>query len=101
MKNNNLMKLIVKLLCLAALFMSGCLAVVADQPAYRSTPRPISPGPTYVWVGHSWVWDNRANVYVYREGYWTEPRRRSAVWVDGHWKQTRGGWKYVKGHWKY
>jgi hypothetical protein len=95
------MNTISKSLLLAGLLVTGCRAVVVDKPAEpQATIIPSSPGPTYVWVGDSWAWDNRSHVYVVRPGYWTVPKKKKAVWVDGHWVKKRGGWKYVRGHWK-
>lgn len=93
---------LIKVMLFAAVLLSGCgAAVVADRPVAEATVAPASPGPRYVWVNDSWEWDGRSRVYVMRPGYWVEPKRTSAVWVDGQWVQVRGGWKYVRGHWRY
>lgn len=85
---------------IAATQLSGCRAVVADRP---NNPEviviPVSPGQGHVYVGDSWRWNPRTHSYYVSRGHWTKPRRH-AVWVDGHWRQTRGGWRYTRGHWK-
>jgi hypothetical protein len=81
--------------------ISGCRSVVMEKPAEpQATMIPSSPGPTYLWIGNSWAWDNQSQLYVFREGRWAEPKKSRAVWVDGYWKKTKGGWKYIRGYWK-
>ena len=95
------MKTIFKPLVIIALLISGCRGVVVEKPAQRqATMIPDSPGPTFVWVGDSWNWNNQSQLYVFQEGRWAEPKKSNAVWVDGYWKKTRGGWKWVRGYWK-
>jgi hypothetical protein len=51
-----------------------------------------------VWVGPEWQW--RGERYECVPGYWARPHHFGAVWVPGHWKNTRWGFKWVPGHWK-
>jgi hypothetical protein len=60
--------------------------------------RPVAPSPKHVWVGGNYVW--RGGTYVYEEGYWATPPGPGRIWVEGHWKNKRGGWVWVPGHWK-
>src|SRR5690349_18234842 len=95
------MNTISKSLLLISILASGCRGVVVEKPAQpQATIIPGSPGPSYIWIGDSWAWDNSSRVYVYQQGRWAAPKKSKAVWVDGHWKRTKGGWKYVKGYWK-
>ena len=90
-----------KAIFVIATILSGCgAAVVADMPVSETTLAPASPGPAYVWIGDSWSWDRSSNVYVMRPGYWTEPKRKNATWIEGRWIKTRRGWKYIDGHWR-
>lgn len=78
----------------------GCRAVVTEQPSNSQIlVIPASPGSGFIYINDSWRWNHRAHAYRVSNGYWVKPKK-SAVWVDGHWKQTRGGWKYANGHWR-
>ncbi len=82
--------------------LSGCKSVVTEQPSSSQVILiPATPGPNYVWVGDSWVWNQRTHSYRASPGYWVKPKKQSAMWVDGHWVKARGGWRYVKGHWRH
>jgi len=65
-------------------------------PAYRV--RPPRPSPVHVWMGGNYVW--RGGQYYYTDGYWATPSGAGQRWVEGHWKQRRGGWVWIPGHWK-
>jgi hypothetical protein len=85
----------------ATLLLSSCTAIVVDRPeSPKAIVIPNSPGPNYVWIGDSWQWNRRARNYSPKPGYWAKPKRKSVVWVDGHWVNTRSGWKYIRGHWR-
>ncbi|HEY8938224.1 MAG TPA: hypothetical protein VIM65_23540 [Cyclobacteriaceae bacterium] len=87
---------------LVTLLLSGCSAVVVDRPADPQVVIiPEAPEPGLVWINDSWTYDYGAREYRPARGHWEKPRRRSAMWVDGYWIQTRRGWKYIKGHWRY
>ncbi len=84
-----------------AFFLSNCTAIVVDKPTRPNVVViPDSPGPAYVWISDSWKWNRRTRTYTTKPGYWVKPNKKSMVWVDGHWVNTRSGWKYVKGHWR-
>jgi len=96
------MNSLVKLITFTPLVLFACsAAVVSERPAGEASIVPASPGPTYVWVGDSWSWDNTHRVYILVPGAWVEPKRKSSVWVNGRWVHTRNGWKYVRGHWRH
>jgi WXXGXW repeat (2 copies) len=79
---------------------SGCgpsSVVVSTQPAPPVYVRPAPAGSNYVWVDGEWI--RRGHGYVYRQGYWSAPRRRYHNYVTGHWQQKRQGWYWVPGHW--
>jgi hypothetical protein len=90
-----------KLLVVTLFSIAGCRGVVVEKPAQpQATIMPSPPGPSYIWVGDSWHWNNQSQLYVFQQGRWAEPKKSKAVWVDGYWKKTRSGWKYVRGYWK-
>ena len=64
-----------------------------DPPYYV---RPISPGPTYVWIEGDWV--VRGGQYHWREGRWLRVRNRA--WVPGGWHARGSGWYWRRGHWR-
>ncbi len=88
-------------LLLAAL-MSSCAGTVEvrEKPVRPNAVvvRPPQPSPRHIWIEEDWRPSGRT--YVYRGGYWAAPPRASAVWVPGHWQNTRRGFKWVPGHWK-
>ncbi|MGB6975424.1 MAG: hypothetical protein WBD67_12150 [Terracidiphilus sp.] len=51
-----------------------------------------------VWIGGYQRWDGAR--YAWEPGRWVRPPRPHAVWVEGHWRQRRGGWVFVEGRWR-
>ena len=90
-------------------FMINTPSTVGDTSVETSTviagppppPRPetvvVAPGPGYVWVGGSWVWDRR---WVWVPGYWHYPPYPHAVWVPDYWHRGPHGWYRRPGHWR-
>jgi hypothetical protein len=65
-----------------------------DEPVYV---RPVSPGPSYMWVSGDWV--RASNGYTYRQGYWARPRGTRA-YIAGSWQPRRNGYYWQRGYWK-
>jgi len=86
-------------LAASALIFNSCSTshYVAEQPMAPVYARPVSPGPTYVWVDGDWRWHRGR--YVYVNGYWTRPRSHQA-WVNGSWARGPHGFYWRKGHWR-
>lgn len=55
-----------------------------------------APGPDYVWVGGSWVWNG---AWVWAPGHYVLPPYRGAVWIGGGWYRHGGGYAWGGGHW--
>ena len=73
--------------------------VVKIRPSFPVySTRPLCPSPAHMWVGGNYIW--RGGQYMYTGGYWALPPARGVYWVEGHWKNRRGGWVWVPGHWK-
>ena len=87
------------LMILAAL--SGCETgrlVVKERPPERVYERPVAPEPHYIWTGPGYaVADGK---YEYRIGRWVAPPKSNRRWMEGRWKETKGGWVWVNGYWK-
>jgi hypothetical protein len=82
-------------------FLYSCTAIVVDRPeSPKAIMIPDSLRPNFIWIGDSWQWNRKTRTYKSKPGYWAKPKKKSVVWVDGHWLNTRSGWKYVKGHWR-
>jgi WXXGXW repeat (2 copies) len=93
--------LTLSLIAVIAFTFNSCApsaVVVRTRPVSPVYARPLSPGPSYVWVDGEWIL--RGNQYFYNQGYWATPRHRNSYWVSGHWKKARGGSYWVPGHWK-
>ncbi|MFP5039427.1 hypothetical protein [Parasediminibacterium sp. JCM 36343] len=60
--------------------------------------RPVAPSPRHVWVEEEWV--PQGGTYVFHGGYWSAPIRPGAMYIPGHWKNTRHGWVWRPGHWR-
>jgi uncharacterized protein YceK len=85
---------------LIATLLSGCSAIITTHPMNSEIMViPISTGAGFIYMNDSWEWNHRAHAYHAVPGRWVAPKK-SAVWVNGSWKQKRGGWKYSKGYWK-
>ena len=82
------------------IFLAGCgpsAVVVRSRPETPVYVRPIAPRPNYIWIDGDWM--RRSNGYVYRHGYWAQPRARHHQYREGHWQQRRGGWYWAPGRW--
>lgn len=89
------------LMAAIAIALGSCrpgAVVVKTRPNPPMIVRPLSPGRGYVWVNGDWIL--RGNQYVYREGYWAQPRHRNTSYVTGYWRETRNGSYWVPGHWR-
>lgn len=69
-----------------------------ERPRTVVVARPPAPSPRHVWVEEEWV--PQGNTYVYHGGYWAEPARPNAVYVNGRWRHSRDGWVWRPGHWR-
>jgi len=87
-----------------ALMLCGC--VTRERVVYVQGPPPapyvetvsVSPGPAYVWIGGSWVWNNQ---WVWAPGRWAYPPHPGAVWISGSYRYHHGHRVYVRGYWRY
>ena len=70
---------------------------VRVRPIAPLIVRPAIPSPRHVWIEGEWDWDRRRGEYVYRQGYWMEPRP-SREWVPEFWEDGRDGSRWVGGH---
>jgi hypothetical protein len=65
-------------------------------------PRPVEVVPAaregYVWTPGYHRYDGHA--YVWTHGAYRRPPRRDAVWVEGEWREERGGHVWHAGHWR-
>ena len=100
------MKKITKILTVLSVV---CLFAVADASAQQivirarlhapgMVRRPFRPSPRHVWVAEEWT--PAGGTYVYHAGYWSLPPRQGAIWIAGHWRDTRGGYVWIPGHWR-
>jgi hypothetical protein len=72
--------------------------IVTVRPHRPHIQRSQPPGPHHVWIEEDWA--PRGNTYEFRGGRWEEPPQNNAIWVPGHWKDTRGGSVWVPGQWR-
>ncbi len=73
-------------------------SVVTEPPPPPPTENVvIAPGPGYVWIGGSWVWNGR---WVWVAGRWGYPPYPHAVWVPSYWHRGPYGWYRRAGHWR-
>lgn len=68
------------------------------RPAKVVVRRPPPPSPRHVWVDEDWV--AQGNSYVWHGGYYVAPPRNGAIFVKGHWRNTRRGSIWVPGRWR-
>ncbi|MGY3053706.1 hypothetical protein ACVWYG_001907 [Pedobacter sp. UYEF25] len=101
------MKIIQKIVMVAAITTfwgsaSSAQIIVRIRPARPAAvvvaSRPLPPSPHHVWVNEEWV--VKGGRYVWHGGYWAAPSRPGAVYVPGHWKNTRRGSIWISGHWR-
>ncbi|NWF92312.1 MAG: YXWGXW repeat-containing protein [Syntrophaceae bacterium] len=46
-------------------------------------------------------WKQSRGEWVWVPGYWARPPRPQAVWIPGYWDPKEGGWVWVPGRWEY
>jgi hypothetical protein len=68
------------------------------RPARVIVRRPPPPSAAHIWVDEDWVAQNGA--YVWHGGYYVAPPRHGAVYVPGHWRNTRRGSVWIPGRWR-
>jgi hypothetical protein len=71
--------------------------VQTSPPASIYETVPVSPGPSYYWVGGYWQWNGYR--YVWARGHYAVVPYSGAVWRPGHWRQGPNGWYWAPGHW--
>ena len=97
------MKKIKRIFIVLALALIGYGSANAQLEVRIRPHRPVivrteRPSPRHVWVNEDWEW--RDGNYVSKGGYWVEPPRTGAVWVNGYWKRGHHGWRWVPGSWR-
>jgi hypothetical protein len=98
MKNNFVKILVVLTVALTLSQSNYAQFVIKIRPVAPRVVRVVAPSPRHIWVEEDWLWEN--NNYVSRGGYWAAPPRYNAIWIKGHWKNTRRGWIWKPGHWR-
>lgn len=81
----------------AAAQVYGGVYVQAGPPAPIYETIPVSPGPSYYWVGGYWGWNGYR--YVWRHGYYAYRPYAGAIWQRGYWGHGPRGWSWHPGHW--
>ena len=92
--------LVIISLVAGATMFNGCgpsRYTVAEQPVAPAYERPVSPGPTYVWVDGDWRW--RGGRYAYTNGYWARPRG-GRNYATGTWVHGGRGYYWRRGYWR-
>ena len=74
----------------------GYVSFGAPPPYPRAyyAPRPVMPGPGYVWVNG--YWSPGPSRWMWTPGTWMMPPRPRAVWVAPRYH----GRSYYRGHWR-
>ncbi len=83
------------------IFLTGCgpsYVTVGVRPQTPVYVRTSAPGPGYIWVEGEWT--SGSHGYVYKTGYWTQPRRKYHQYIPGNWKKGKRGWYWVSGQWR-
>lgn len=94
MKNIVFAVLVLLLLFSAAGCSSG--HYVSAQVGVGAYPRPVRPYANSVWVGDNYYW--RGGRYMYRPGYWAQPRVGFS-YLPGGWVNTPRGYYWRRGGW--
>lgn len=71
--------------------------VAADPPPLIVETITASPGPDFVWIGGSWVWNGR---WVWEHGRWGRPPHVGAVWVANRYEVRNGHRVFIRGGWR-
>jgi hypothetical protein len=93
-------------LVMSFLLLGGCylpsstVQAPPPPPAAPTETLPPQPGPAYVWVPGSHVWQPATRAYVWVPGYWTIPPQGYA-WVPGHWETRANGTVWIDGQWRH
>lgn len=97
---NNIKKalIIVGLSLTCGAYSSMAQIIVKIRPQRPHIERPAPPSPHHIWIEEEWA--PHGNTYEFRGGRWEEPPHPNAVWVPGHWKQTREGQVWIPGKWR-
>lgn len=82
----------------AAVDAQVIVRVRPDRPHRVIMHRPMAPSPRHVWVEEDWVPQGRS--YAWHGGYWAAPPRAGAIYIPGHWQNTRRGSVWIPGHWR-
>ncbi len=80
------------------IYSSTAQIYIKVRPARPHYERVVAPGPRHIWVDEEW--EPRGGKYVFVGGRWMAPPRERAVWVPGHWRQTKRGDIWIAGHWR-
>jgi len=100
------MKKITKILIFSAIIGLGVSKANAQiivrvhpvRPVAVVTARPVAPGPHAVWVDEDWT--PQGGTYAWHGGYWAVPPHPGAVFIRGHWRETRRGSIWIPSHWR-
>ena len=68
-----------------------------DPPPLIVETMPVSPGPDFVWVGGSWVWNGH---WVWEHGRWGRPPHAGAMWVANRYEVRNGHRVFIRGGWR-
>ncbi len=96
------------LIGLAASAFSGCtvgyqgsapvyVAEAPQPPPPEVEYMPPAPGPGYVWIEGSWVWNGR---WIWEPGRWLPQPHPFGRWEPGHWERGPRGYIWEEGHWR-
>ena len=69
---------------------------VAPPPLIQE-PAIVSPGPGFVWIPGTWVWNDH---WVWEKGRWERPPHPGAVWVPHHYEYRKGRHVFTHGGWR-
>ena len=100
------MKKITKILFISAMIGLGASQAEAqiivrihpERPVAVIRERPVAPGAHAVWVDEDWI--PQGATYAWHGGYWATPPHPGAVFIRGHWRETRRGSIWIPGHWR-
>jgi hypothetical protein len=75
----------------------GVVYAETAPPAVIVEPIPVSPGPSFVWVGGSWVWGGGR--WSWEHGRWAVPPHPGARWAPHRYAYRNGRHTFVRGGW--
>ncbi len=96
------MKTIVKLSAIALVIftLASCgpsYVAVSSRPSTPYYVRPAQPYAGSVWIDGDWYWSGGR--YMYRQGYWSAPRR-GYTYHPGYWHQRGNNYNWHRGGWR-